>query len=120
MELSMNKKIFVMGVLIGLTLNSNEFTKKTTRKDKAQQETAYGDCVQLIDTLIEEACKLQQRLANLTGQLYKKLRLCALEEKPELARKETHELRNIEKALKALSKQLQELETAINTTEKLL
>jgi hypothetical protein len=109
-----------MGLLIGLTLFSSEFTKKTTRKDKAQQETAYGDCIQLIDTLIEGACKLQQQLADLTGQLYKKLRLCALEEKPELARKETHELRNMEKTLKALSNQLQELETALNATEKLL
>ena len=121
MEFNMNKSMMIVCGLVGITLiGSNEFTKKQTRKDKAQQEAAYNDCVQLIDTLIEQACRLQQKLADLTCHLYKKLRSCAVDEKPDLVHKEAQELRAIEQALQALKKQLQELEKAIVTTEKLL
>jgi len=99
---------------------AGEFTKKTTRKEKAQAETAYNDCVQLIDMLIEESCKIQQKLADLTARLYKKLRSCAMDEKPDLVQKETRELRAVEQALKVLKNQLQELEKAIAATEKAL
>jgi predicted nuclease with TOPRIM domain len=116
----MNKSLIGWLFLVGITvLGANEFTKKPNRKEKVQQESAYNDCVQAIDSLIGQACRIQEKLAQLTGKLYKKLRSCAVEEKPELAQKEAAELRSMEKTLAALHKQLSELETAVLGAEKI-
>ena len=115
----MNKKQLGLGIVAMATLvGASEFTKKSTRKDKAQQDSAYADCVQLIDSLIAESCKVQSQLADLTGKLYKKLRSCAIDEKSELAERDTTALRKAEQVLKALGNQLQELEKAISVVEK--
>lgn len=115
----MNKKQLGLGIVAMTTfVGASEFTKKSTRKDKAQQESAYTDCVQLIDSLIAESCKIQSRLADLTGKLYKKLRSCAVDEKPEMAQQGAAELRKTEQALQGLKKQLQELEKVLAEVEK--
>ena len=115
----MNKKLIVSCILVGIAcVSASEFTKKPNRKDKAQQETAYADCVQAIDTVIGSCLRVQQKLAVITGHLYTKLRACAVEDKPEIAQKQTAELRAMEQALQSLEKKLQEIEKAIITVEK--
>ncbi len=115
----MNKRVILSTVLVGiLCVSANEFTKKPNRKDKAQQETAYADCVQTIDIVIESAFRVQQKLASITGHLYKKLRACAVDDKPEMVQKQTAELREMQQVLQNLEKKLQELEKAMSSAEK--
>ncbi len=117
----MNKKYIGIVALVCMSIvYANEFTKKPSRKDNAQQEAAYNDCVQIIDTLIERICVMQEKLAVVTCRLYKKLRSCAVEEKPDLAQKGAQELREFYSKLQATEKQLQELEKAVFATEKSL
>lgn len=115
----MKKNLLLSCIVVGIAcVSANEFTKKPNRKDKVQQETAYADCVQVVDTVIESAFRVQQRLAHITGNLYTKLRACAVDDKPAMAQKQVNELREMHQALQILEKKLQELEKAISAAEK--
>lgn len=117
----MNKSTILSIALVGiLCVSASEFTKKPNRKDKAQQETAYAEYVQAIDTVIESAFRVQQKLAQTAGNLYTTLRACAVDDKPVIAQKQTAELREMQQILQNLEKKLQELEKALVSTEKLV
>lgn len=121
MELDMNKKLILACFFVCIAcVSANEFTKKPNRKDKAQQETAYADCVQAIDTLIGSCLHVQQKLVEITNNLYKKIRACAVDDKPEIAQKQTAELREMHQTLQNFEKKLHELAKAIAAAEKSL
>ena len=117
----MNKKIVACVIGAAITLiGASEFTKKPTRKDKAQQEAACSDYLQAADAVIEQLCTVQGRLADLTGRLYKTLRSCAVEDKPEPMQQEASILRDKSHKLQELQKQLEELTKAVEAVENAL
>ena len=106
----MNKKSLFLLVLVGIGIvGANEFTKKPNRRDKAQHEAVYEDCLQGMNRVIELSCHAQAELAQLMGDCYKNLRSCAVEEKPALGQIEALKLKTLCNALQSLEKQLQEL-----------